>query len=172
MFIKHPGGNLRPDYYLQPFLTDVKLAVLCLIIIGSIIILISQKIIPENRRNFVDNSFLTFENFCNQSGNDYMQNISLRIACLATRMNAFIIVSCFGAVVISYIAVEIPNVPFTNLEEFLQNGKFKLVLRKEKDHIMHLYFRVKSLIVLMRKFFEQLIFRTEWRKLDFENYLQ
>ena len=153
MYIKYPRGNLRPDYYLQPFQSDYKLSLLFIIIIGTALILIIQKIITERGRNYVDNLFLTLENFCNQSGNDNLRNTSIRIICISTRIAALITAISFGAVITSFFAVEIPEIPFTNLEEFVQNGHYKLVLNNDSIEFMHSYFEVKSLILLRNKYF-------------------
>ena len=142
MHIKYPRGNLRSDYYLQPFDSYTWFALITSIITGTFFILIIQKKNPQRQRNSVDNLFLTFETICNQSGNDKMENISLRMICIALRMVAFIITAHFGAVITSFLAVEIPRIPFKNLEGLIVNNEYKLALPDFNEEFRTNYFQV------------------------------
>lgn len=72
-----------------------------------------------------------FETFCNQSTNDTTQNAYLKIISVFSQILALIITSSFGAVIASFVAVENLEVPFTNIEEFVQNGEYKLALYRD-----------------------------------------
>lgn len=74
----------------------------------------------------MDNLFLVFEIFCNQSGNAEMENISLRILCLGINILGLVLIISFGAAITAFLAVQIVEIPFTNLDEFFENGKYKL----------------------------------------------
>lgn len=55
-----------------------------------------------------------------------MENTSLRILSLGMSILGMVIINSFGAVITAFLAIQIVEIPFTNLEEFLENGKYKL----------------------------------------------
>lgn len=80
----------------------------------------------------IDSIFLISETFCNQSGNDEMENLYMKILCILSRLAAVIIIASFGAVISSFVSVETFKIPFTNVEEFFKNGQYKILLEKDK----------------------------------------
>lgn len=129
IFIKYPSTILRPDYFLQPFDLNIWVGILFLIITGNILILISQFMnYRDEERTLTDDIFLIIESLCNQSGNDKIKSIFMRIMSIGSRMVAIIFMGAFSAVITSFLTVEIPQIPFSNLEEFVENGRFKLIL--------------------------------------------
>lgn len=123
-YIKHPQLELQPDYFLRPF--DIKLwsILISTVIIGSILLIFS---LVKNRTVFlIDDAFISFESFCNQNGSDDVKNISSRIICIALRMTSMVLTLSFGAVITSFFSAQIPKVPFSDLQEFFQNGEYKL----------------------------------------------
>lgn len=79
-------------------------------------------------RNLIDDLFICFEILCNQNGNEEMRSVSLRTSCLAISLAAIIVFSSYGATITSFLTVESFDRPFTNIEEFLKNGKYKLLI--------------------------------------------
>lgn len=55
-----------------------------------------------------------------------MENAYIKIICLISQFMAIIITGAFGAVIASFVAVEIVQEPFTNMDEFVKNGQYKL----------------------------------------------
>lgn len=84
--------------------------------------------IQSKERPFIDHLFLGLESFCNQCGNDEIQNISLRLLCILVRAIAIIVISLYGATITSFFAVDIFRPPFTNMEGFLANGDYRIIL--------------------------------------------
>ena len=80
------------------------------------------------------------ETFCNQCGNDDINNISMRIICISLRATALIFIGAYGATITSYVAVEIIQPPFTNAKEFVENGQYKLET-VQSGHL-HVYLNV------------------------------
>lgn len=81
-------------------------------------------------RCFVDNLFAIFECLCSQDGGEDFKKISSRIVSIFMRFLAIMVIGSFGAVITSYLAVEIPEIPFKNLEEFDRHGRYQLITVK------------------------------------------
>lgn len=118
---------MRSDFYLQPFEEELWRAIALIFAIGSILTLLVEKFLKSKNRSLVDNVFLVFELFCSQTGNEEMETISLRIVGLSMGIIGMVIVNSFGAVITSFIAVHNFEIPFTNLDQFLENGQYKLM---------------------------------------------
>ena len=86
------------------------------------------------------------EVLCNQCGNDRMENIPLRIVNIVLRLTALIMLSAYGAIITSFMTVKTIEIPFSNLEEFLQNGKFKL--KTSEFSLLHIMIGVNKIYSL------------------------
>ena len=139
IYIRQPRSTLASDYFLRPFNYNIWMAVIFSIVIGNIFVIIFHLFKEKSEeRSFTDNIFLIFESFCNQTGNDKMENIFLRIISLESRMIAIILMATFSAVITSFLTLEIPEIPFHNFQQFVRNGQFKLILSKRSP--FYLYF--------------------------------
>lgn len=103
--------------------------------------LISQLIIKLKKRCFVDNLFFVFEFFCNQNGNEVMENIFIRIVALGMSIIGLVLVNSFGAVITAYLAVEIPKIPFIDFDQFVENGQYQLAMC-DVNNVLNEYFKV------------------------------
>lgn len=130
-YIKNPRGEEQSNYYLQPFGFDVWRSIIFFIIVGSIIIIIIQRLFENivhktNISPIAEYLFIGFESFCNQIGSQEFKNSSFRVACFSFRFLALFIIPSYSAVIISFIAVRIPHIPFQNMDEFFKDGTYKL----------------------------------------------
>lgn len=141
-YIKYPRKEMRSDYYLQPFDTHIWFVLLSVTIFGTILIILVQSFIQSNKRFLIDDLFLGLESFCNQCGNDFIENFSLRLICIALRLISLASIAFYGAIITSFFAVEVVEPPFTNLEEFVANGEYRLIL--EKDGTIVPFLEVRS----------------------------
>lgn len=123
-FIRQPKASLRPDYYLQPFEKELWMVIIIFLIIGSGLVVFATYI---SKTFETENLFLVFEIFCNQS-NENTDQFSLKIMFLLFNIIGLVIVSSFGAVITSFLSVEIPKIPFKDLDGFIRNGQYKLNL--------------------------------------------
>lgn len=121
---------MRSDYYLKPFDEYVWLVSILLLLVGTTCILILHHQNRDKERALIDDLFLGFESFCNQCGNDVIENAYIRYICITLRFTASIlIVGIYGANITSLFATD--NPPFTNLEEFLNNSEYQLIRNRE-----------------------------------------
>ena len=102
-------------------------------LLGTGLGLLAQCFIPNKKRNFVDDLFLGLESFCNQSGNDEIKTGYLRSISILLRLTAIMSIALYGATITSYLAVETFKPPFTNLDEFMINGEYRLLLTSTND---------------------------------------
>lgn len=153
-YIKYPKGKLQQDYYLRPFEKDLWLAIFLTLTSGTALILASN--IKSKKKSLVDNIFLVFEILCNQSGNQDTDTF-MKIILLAMSITGIIIVNSFNSVITAFLAVEIPQIPFTNLDQFLQNGQYHLAI---PHSFTFFYFEVRD-IILLRNLYSSVAFRTE-----------
>lgn len=119
----------------MPFDNAIWCAFLSVVVIGTLYTVISQNLTRSVKRPLIDNLFLAFEAFCNQCGNDVMENISLASICILLRSIALIAIALYGATVTSFFAVEILRPPFKNIEEFVENGQYQFLVRDITDFI-------------------------------------
>lgn len=130
-YIKYPKGELRSDYYFMPFEKYLWLALLFIMIIATICLTIIQNRNPTKTRLFIDNIFLALESFCNQCGSDNIENISSRIICILLRATALTLIGVYGAIITSFLSVQIFQPPFTNKKEFLANKEYQFIILDE-----------------------------------------
>ena len=137
--------KIRSDYYLQPFNFCIWIVILFLVIIGVILCLVIHKMAENQKeRTWIDSAFLSIETFAGQCGNDNIQNPSLRTVCIVLRITVLMLVGFYGAVITSFFAIKLLEVPFKSKEEFLQNGQYRLGIRKD-DPILKYYMEVITL---------------------------
>ena len=132
-YIKNPTVELRSDYYLQPFDTYVWIILLATTLFGASLTLLSLCFLRSKKRCFIDDLFLGFETFCNQCGNEHIDSAYLRFECISLRFASIMSISLYGAIITSYFAVETYEPPFTNLEEFINNGEYRLLLSSPSE---------------------------------------
>lgn len=130
-YIRRPTSNLRSDYYVQPFAGNMWFVVFIATIIIGTICSMTSSVYENSNRNLTDDLFICFEILCNQNGNEKMKSVSLRILCLAISLVAIVVFSSYGAVITSFLTVETLDIPFTNIDGFLKNEKYKLFLIEE-----------------------------------------
>lgn len=148
-YIKHPETKLRSDYYLQPFDRNLWLAfIFSVIVVNIFIVIVVQNFVDEkhNGRGLIDDLLIGLETFCNQNGISFdYKNISLKILYMLLRNISYIALVSFGAVITSFLAVEIPKIPFQTVDEFVQNGKYQLLVLNAS--YVHLYLLVGNLFL-------------------------
>ena len=135
-YIKNPTVQLRSDYYLQPFDTHVWVILLATTLFGISLTLLSQCFLRKKKRCLIDDLFLGFETFCNQCGNEHLDSVYLRFKCISLRLASIVSISLYCATITSYFAVETYEPPFTNFEEFIHNGEYRLLLNRTSDLIL------------------------------------
>lgn len=143
-YIKYPTSVLRPDFFMQPFHKDLWMAIFVFILVGNTFLVALSKLKLKKAASAIDNTFLIFERLCNQSSNGKMKNYYLKLVCILSQMIALTITASFGAVITSYVAVETLQVPFTNIEEFVENGRYKFATKPE-SFVDQYFCRVKLL---------------------------
>lgn len=143
-YIKYPTYTRQVDYYIQPFGSDVWSAILIFVIFGNMT-LIMMSFLKKHKQNFVfiDNLFVTFDCFCNQGKYlfpasfkmnfkvltlfaDGSQNIIFKTLIFSFRFLALFITAAYSAIILSFLTVQITKIPFRNVEEFMNNGKYEL----------------------------------------------
>lgn len=84
------------------------------------------------KASIIDFAFIGLHSFCNQSGCHDLKNIHLRIVIITLRIVALLIIPAYGAVITSYLAVQIPRIPFSNLDEFIEDKGYVLAMYRSR----------------------------------------
>lgn len=142
-YIKYPNIDQQEDYYMEPFHPYLWSCILGYILLGSVWGFLIKKITEFynifEKISTVDCLFIGFECFCNQLGwNHDIKKFSFRIIGFTFQLTAFFVIPAYAATIISYLAIKIPIIPFTNLMEFVENGEY--VLAFHKYHFLEYYF--------------------------------
>lgn len=146
-YIKHPKTNSRSDYYLQPFDKNLWLAfIFSIIILNIIIVVVALNFDNEKKynRSIIDYLFIGLDTCCSQGGYYEYENIPLRILYLILRIVCYIATASLSAVIVSFLTIEIPQIPFKTFEEFLQVGDYKLLVMAPS--LAHSYLKVAIVI--------------------------
>lgn len=119
---------------------------------------------PENISIF-DFVFHGFEVFCDQIGciEDFKTS-SFRLLSISFRLAALFVLPSYGSVITSFLTVKILDIPFENLDEFANNGKYVLEVRK--GDLLEDYLRVsivKFLIIFDLLYFLYFLFSGQQR---------
>lgn len=134
-FIKYPHTKQKADYYLEPFHENLWICILLSIIFGGLISMLIKKL-EENmfekkeRASMVDLAFLGLETFCNQMGYENLNDIKFKIVSITLQITALFMIPAFGAEITSYLTVAVPQIPFNNLDEFIANGEYIMMVRE------------------------------------------
>lgn len=94
----------------------------------------------HEKTTLVEIAFVGLDPFCNQNGYGDFKSISFRIICFSLRIMAVFIMFSYNAVIVSYLAIKIPLIPFRNLEGFSKDGRYLLSIPDQS--FMHVYFKV------------------------------
>lgn len=132
-YIKYPESKLKSDYYLGPFEIDFWLAIIFSIMLQTISIIVVKyclkKIVDVEEGNILSaNMCVGIETLCNQSGSDGPKNLSFRIIDISLRFLAIFSMNSYGAVIISFLTLKFPIIPFSNLNEFFEVNEYRLVI--------------------------------------------
>lgn len=57
---------------------------------------------------------------------DGSRTITFKIVLFALRFTAMFIIASYEAVILSFLTVQLPEIPFTNIEEFAKNKEYQL----------------------------------------------
>ena len=63
---------------------------------------------------------------------DYPDSASLRVTFVTLFLSALVVLAYYSAYLISSLTIFIPKLPFNTLEEFLNDGSFKLIVVQNK----------------------------------------
>ena len=148
-YIRYPSTAISSDYYLQPFDTYLWLALLSIVFFTTLLIIFIQNLIRNEKRNFVDSLFLAIESFCNQCGNDYLENVSIRIVSMLLRLFGILSIGLYGAIITSFLAVEIPRPPFTTLQGFIDNGQYKFEIYENSSLLAYLRASILDITLIL-----------------------
>ena len=76
------------------------------------------------------------------TGEDEDYAISIRVCNFIFRFFGIFIIQAFSTELASYLSLQIFNLPFNSLEEFVKNGKYRLLIRDEPILLVFRYFAV------------------------------
>lgn len=122
------------------------------IILCGLVLLLMKKIlemytIKHEKASGIDLAFAGLDLFCNQNGCEEFNNFNFKILLITFRIVALLILPAYGAVVTSYLAVQIPKIPFRNLDEFITENK-GYVLALYRSRFVKYYFEVSNIFFI------------------------
>ncbi|KAJ9587754.1 hypothetical protein L9F63_018826 [Diploptera punctata] len=123
MIIRKPSSVALPwNAYLKPFSFKLWAAVL-------FIMLLSVACMSATRQTSIASSmFLVTAAFCLQGQNLLQRCTSLRLVMVTIYLTAVIVIASYSASFISRLTLREPALPFTDFNEFLQDGSYQLAM--------------------------------------------
>lgn len=102
-------------------------------------LILAIKLIKE-KVSTVEIAFIGLDSLSYQNGNSEFDKTYLRIVIFVLRLMAMLIIPAYNAVITSYLAIRKPEIPFTNLEEFIDDGRYLLAMPFQS--FTYFYFKV------------------------------
>lgn len=149
-YIKYPRVEEEATFFIYPFEANLWCCIWVFIFLCSLVLLFVKKITEHFINNLnipgVDIIFIGLDSFCNQDSGLDLKRLNFRIIIITIRFLALFIIPAYGAVITSFLAVKIVQMPFRNLEEFVKNGKYLILL--ESPSFIKNYFSVKFFYII------------------------
>ncbi|XP_034946539.1 glutamate receptor ionotropic, kainate 2-like [Chelonus insularis] len=161
MYIQKPAPKLVWNRYLKPFDSRVWSLIVCLFLI-HIIIIISIRILHKRRvvrdltldesyKTLSDIFFLSFAAMCNESIPE-MSLLSLRITQFTIYTTLTILYAAYSAILITSLAFQTFEPPFTTMEGLMEDGSYDLgILKDSADYDFFQNTSIKILSDLFEK---------------------
>ncbi|KAG7206804.1 hypothetical protein KM043_000713 [Ampulex compressa] len=130
LFIAQPevfGGQWFA--YFQAFNVEVWLLIILTIMISAVLISCMKTLVGIDNLSCAINKnfFYVWSIFCQQGLTEIPENSSLRLSYFVLSATALVISAAYSAVLISFLAAYIRILPFLCLEEFVEDGSYKLI---------------------------------------------
>ncbi|XP_032670187.1 uncharacterized protein LOC116843675 [Odontomachus brunneus] len=131
LYIREPGiCGVKWRGYLQTFRTHTWIATLVLIAVMPLLLCFMK--ICHGSRNITniisDNYIYTWGIFCQQALTEFPRPSSLRIAYFTIFCTAIVISAYYSAALICFLTACVPVLPFRTIDEFIDDGTFKLIV--------------------------------------------
>ncbi|XP_074094952.1 glutamate receptor 1 isoform X1 [Cotesia typhae] len=142
LYFREPNSTLQWSAYFEAFSSDIWMIMISMIVlIPALITLIkihqSKKMISHI---IAENYLNVWGIFCQQGLSEFPARTSLRIVYFAMLVSAFILSAAYSAALISFLAVSEDKLPFSSLDEFVEDGTYKfLVLKDSADYDLITY---------------------------------
>ncbi|XP_069683258.1 probable glutamate receptor [Periplaneta americana] len=168
LVIKLPDTkDLVWDSFLKPLNPELYAVVLLCIVIFSISLSYSKKLLQKVKPRYIVASMVdvnafsfphallsTFGVFCSQGHDEAPNFLSTRLILLAAYVTAVVIVTSYSACLLSFIMTKVYGLPFNNFEEFLKDGTYQLEILAQSSTLM--YFKT-SQNMLMKTIYRKMI---------------
>ncbi|KAJ4427788.1 hypothetical protein ANN_25441 [Periplaneta americana] len=143
VYIKRSGArNILWTSFFKPFNVDIWIVVIvCAVTVSACSLMLDITNCSEifaYRKNvvrYVDNLFHSASIFCLQGNMELRPYISAYIIHLTTYVTAAIVVISYSASLLSYIMTKTYRLPFTDFQEFLNDGSYKLGVMANSAYI-------------------------------------
>ncbi|KAL2712484.1 hypothetical protein V1478_018007 [Vespula squamosa] len=134
LYIKEPDVlDIEWSNYFRAFSFKLWI-VLIVLLLTTPILLVWMKITlnQDNYASLISDSYLEIWGiFCQQGLVEFPQRSSLRLAYISLFLLALIVSSAYSASLISFLTNVVHRLPFVSLEEFVQDGTYKLITAKD-----------------------------------------
>ncbi|XP_053593783.1 glutamate receptor ionotropic, kainate 2 [Microplitis demolitor] len=142
LYFKEPTASLKWSSYFEAFSDHIWMIIMILLMLTPVL-LTFMKIQQKNKyiTNIVIENYLNVWGiFCQQGLSEFPTRTSLRIAYFSMFISALVISAAYSAALISFLTVSTDNMPFNNLDEFIEDGTYKfLVLKDSADYDLFSY---------------------------------
>ncbi|KAL0269927.1 UNVERIFIED_CONTAM: hypothetical protein PYX00_007508 [Menopon gallinae] len=145
VYLTSPGRDLKWDAAFRPFDADVWTALLIWIIVGTISMALCYRFswsfgLDSNTKkifNVTESFFFVLQSLCQQGYSRIPRSSACRIVILTCFLVSSIIIPSYSASVISSLTHEIPDRPFSTLEDMLAVGTHKLLVIPNSGQFDH-----------------------------------
>ncbi|PSN34586.1 Ionotropic receptor 116 [Blattella germanica] len=162
ILIQRPGRNgLHWGNFIEPFSTKLWMAVICCMV-GLTVFLwatyytlrfFSEELEQANFTLPVSFAYV-YTSFCQQGCITNPTSASARLVCIVIKLTATVLLGGYSAYLIAHLAVDEPDLPFSDFKSLLKDGTYKLGVLA--NSFMTMYFD-SSASTLMPRIYEKLV---------------
>ncbi|XP_018053805.1 PREDICTED: glutamate receptor 2-like [Atta colombica] len=132
LYIKEPGiCGVKWIGYFQTFNSRTWVTIIILIATVPLLLFFTKSYRDQSRSamDLISENFICIWGiFCQQALIEFPKNLSLRVAYITIFLTAMLIMAHYSAALICFLTVCIRVLPFQTLEEFIDDGTYKLIM--------------------------------------------
>ncbi|KAK2576887.1 hypothetical protein KPH14_005512 [Odynerus spinipes] len=129
LYMKEPSAaNIQWSGYFKAFNPEIWVMIILLIITTPILLTVMKTKGCISGNIVSDNYIHVWGIYCQQGLSEFPSDPSLRLAFISIFVSAIIVSAAYSASLISFLTVTSVSLPFSNLDDFANDGSYKLIV--------------------------------------------
>ncbi|XP_011252420.2 glutamate receptor 3-like [Camponotus floridanus] len=140
IYFKQPSGiDLHWSGYFKAFSLGIWIMLVTIIITASILLSVISAKGYFSMNLIFENYVHIWGIYCQQGLSEFSNKLSMRLAIFSIYISSLIITSAYSASLISFLTLSKTKLPFSNLEGYVTDGSYKLIVMKNSAELDTVY---------------------------------